>query len=267
MEIRSPFPGMDPWLELFWEDVHQRALTYAADMLQEQLPSGLRARLQERVFVETPIHRLREIAPDVRVVEHPRLPGVRKTTAPSSGGAAVAEPVWVAAGDDPIVEGEIEIVDARSGSKLVTAIELLSLANKRRGPGMDKYRQKQAEVVSAEANLVEIDLLRAGERVLLCPPENIPPEHRTTYQVCVFRHNRSSGYEIYPVPIRTRLPVIRIPLRTDEEDAVLDLQAIIDRCYRNAGYDFLDYTRDPVPPLDPDDAAWADALLRQQGKR
>ena len=49
MEIRSPFPGMDPWLELFWEDVHQRALTYAADMLQEQLPSGLRARLPPAV--------------------------------------------------------------------------------------------------------------------------------------------------------------------------------------------------------------------------
>jgi hypothetical protein len=25
--------------------------------------------------------------------------------------------------------------------------------------------------------------------------------------------------------------------------------------------------RDPIPPLDPDDAAWADALLREKGKR
>jgi hypothetical protein len=267
MEIRSPFPGMDPWLELFWEDVHQRALTYAADLLQEQLPSGLRARLQERVFVETPLERLREIAPDVRVVEHPRLPRVRSAGVPAGDAIAVAEPVFLALDDDPVVEGEIEIVDTRSGSRLVTAIELLSRSNKRRGAGMEKYLQKQAEVVAAGANLVEIDLLRAGTRVMLCPRENIPPELRTIYQACVYRSSKPRGYYIYPVPLRARLPVIRIPLREGDDDATLDLQALIDKSYRNAGYDFIDYTTDPVPPLESDDAAWADALLRQQGKR
>jgi hypothetical protein len=29
----------------------------------------------------------------------------------------------------------------------------------------------------------------------------------------------------------------------------------------------LDYRREPVPPLSPEDAAWADARLRQQGRR
>jgi hypothetical protein len=59
MEIRSPFYGLDLWLERFWEDTHQRTLTCAADMLQEQLPGGWRARLQERVFVESGAERLR----------------------------------------------------------------------------------------------------------------------------------------------------------------------------------------------------------------
>src|SRR5215212_9089945 len=103
MQIRSPFPGMDPWMELFWEDVHQRAMTYAADALQETLPGGLRARLQERVFVETPLERVRSIAPDIRIVEHPRLPNVQPRRETSAGGAAVAEPIFVALGDDPIV--------------------------------------------------------------------------------------------------------------------------------------------------------------------
>jgi hypothetical protein len=236
-------------------------------MLQEQLPGGLRARLQERVFVETPIHRLREIAPDVRIVEHPRLPGIRKSSSPTAGGAAIAEPFRVAVTSDPVVEGTLEIVDTRAGSKLVTAIELLSLANKRRGAGMDKYRQKQEEVVAADANLVEIDLLRGGDWVLLCPRENVPAEHRTAYQVSLYRASQPLGYDIYRVPLRERLPIIRIPLRADEEDATLDLQAIIDKCYRNAGYDFIDYTKDPVPPLDEADAAWADGILKQQGKR
>jgi len=258
---------MDPWLERFWEDTHQRTLTYAADMLQEQLPGGLRARLQERVFVESGAERLREIAPDVRIVEHPRLPNVRKSGTAAASGLAVAEPIFVDVGDDPVVESFIEIVDPRLGSKLITAVELLSLSNKRRSQGMEKYRQKQREVVEAQANLVEIDLLRGGERVLLCPPENIPPEYRTLYQVCVYQASKPSGYLIYRVPLRERLPIIRIPLRDGDDDATLDLQAMIDKAYNNGAYDFIDYTVDPVPRLDADDAAWADSLLKSEGKR
>lgn len=242
---------MDPWLETFWEDTHQRTLTYAADALQAQLPGGLRAQLQERVFVETLLERLREIAPDVRIVEHPRLPNVYK----SGGAAAVAEPIFVEVGDDPVVESFIEIIDARAGSKLITAIELLSRSNKRRSAGMEKYRQKQQEVIAAGANLVEIDLLRGGERVLLCPPENIPIDHRTPFQVCVYRARNPSGYEIYRVPMRERLPIIRIPLREADDDATLDLQEMIDKAYNNGAYDFIDYSEKPVPPLDPDDSA------------
>ena len=50
--MKSPFPGMDPYLEEHWRDIHHRFLTYACDELQELLPRDLRARLEERVFVE-----------------------------------------------------------------------------------------------------------------------------------------------------------------------------------------------------------------------
>jgi hypothetical protein len=64
------------------------------------------------------------------------------------------------------------------------------------------------------------------------------------------------------------LPVIRIPLRQTDADVPLDLQALIDQCYRNGDYeDDLNYQTDPYPPLDPDDARWADALLRKLGRR
>jgi len=29
--MASPFPGMDPYLEQFWRDVHARLIIYAAD--------------------------------------------------------------------------------------------------------------------------------------------------------------------------------------------------------------------------------------------
>ena len=43
----SPFPGMDPYLEPFWLDVHARLVTYAADALAEQLPEDLVASTEE----------------------------------------------------------------------------------------------------------------------------------------------------------------------------------------------------------------------------
>jgi hypothetical protein len=195
------------------------------------------------------------------------LPKVQTGAAAGASGIAVAEPIFVELGDDPAVESIIEIVDVRAGSRLVTAIELLSRSNKRPGVGMEKYRQKQQEVVAAKANLVEIDLLRGGERVLLCPVENIPKEHRTPYQVCVYRQSNPSGYEIYRVPLRERLPSIRIPLRETDDDVALDLQFLIEETYARAAYDFIDYAREPVPPLDAADATWADGILKGAGKR
>src|SRR5208282_2453096 len=68
----SPFPGMDPYLEQFWGDIHHRLITYACDALQRQLPGGLLARVDERVFVEPADGQGRNIVTDVRVVERGR---------------------------------------------------------------------------------------------------------------------------------------------------------------------------------------------------
>ncbi|MBY0523528.1 MAG: DUF4058 family protein [Gemmataceae bacterium] len=35
----SPFPGMDPYLESHWGDVHTKLVTYSGDQLQPQLRS------------------------------------------------------------------------------------------------------------------------------------------------------------------------------------------------------------------------------------
>ena len=45
----SPFPGMDPYLEAHWRDVHARLIIYASDALQGVLPHPLRARVEERI--------------------------------------------------------------------------------------------------------------------------------------------------------------------------------------------------------------------------
>ena len=52
------------------------------------------------------------------------------------------------------------------------------------------------------------------------------------------------------------------------EGNIADLQALIDECYRNGHYeDDIDYQVDPYPPLDRQDARWADTRLRKLGRR
>ncbi len=262
--MASPFPGMDPYLERHWGDVHHRLITYASDRLQKLLPKDLRARVEERVFVESPGDGYRPIIPDVRVIERRRRKGKGIMAAT---GLAVAEPLIVLT-DEEVTQGFIEIRDASSGHRVVTVIEVLSPANKIPGEGQRKYLQKRQELRDGRVSLVEIDLTRAGGRPLPVPLGNLPSSFRTTYQVWVRRGWELLKVEIYRAPLEERLPVIRIPLRQTDADVVLDLQALIDECYRNGDYEEdINYQVDPQPPLDPDDARWVNTLLRKSGRR
>jgi hypothetical protein len=260
----SPFPGMDPYLESHWGDVHGRLIVYASDQLRGFLPPDLRARIEERVFVETPEAADRPLIPDLRILERRRV----KTKRPApANGPAVSEPLVLLL-DDPVTQGYIEIRDIRSGGRVVTVIEVLSPSNKVPGQGQEKYLQKQQELLEGRVSLVEIDLVRSGKRLLPVPLERLPAEYRTPYQVCVRRGWQLAAVEIYRVPLAERLPTIKIPLRQTDKDVPLDLQALIELCYLNGDYeDDIDYRADPDPPLQGDDARRADALLRKAGLR
>lgn len=261
--MKSPFPGMDPYLEEHWRDIHHSFLTYARDELQEYLPRDLRARLEERVFVEPEDGDGRGIYPDVRVVEYPGRGG---GTALATD-VAVAEPLIIHGESEPATEGFIEIIDVATGNRVVTVIELLSDSNKQPGAGQEQYRKKQREYLQGGTSLVEIDLLRSGRRVLAVPPILVPPAHRSTYQVCVTRGWKPRSFEVYRAPLREPLPTIRVPLRPTDPDVPLNLQSLIDRCYHHGRYDDIDYRVDPQPPLEPAEAAWANDWLAAQGRR
>jgi len=266
--MKSPFPGMDPYLEDYWREVHQRLVIYAGDWLQSVMPPGLRVRVEERVFVESDVSDPRAIYPDVYVVEHGPGRSPHDTMAAQSEiAAAVAEPVIVDCAAEPLTQGYIEIIDLASGNRVITVIEFVSPSNKVPGPGRDLYLQKQRETIEAGASFVEIDLTRTGRRELAFPMSALRPKHRTTYTICVRRAWRRGKAEVYPVRLEQRLPIIRIPLRETDHDATLDVQALVDQAYLNGRYDDLDYRADPAPPLAPPDAAWADGWLREKGVR
>src|SRR5438046_10304056 len=116
--MKSPFPGLDPYLEARWADVHQRLITYAADLLGSQLPGDLRARVEERVFVETEAKQIRRIVPDLHVAQyHPARASELRST--ESGGVAVAEPMVFLLDEEEITEVYI-VIRERAGGKVIT---------------------------------------------------------------------------------------------------------------------------------------------------
>ena len=262
--MKSPFPGMDPYLEQHWRDVHHALITYASDQLRPTLPRDLRPRIEERVFIESDEGDLHEIYPDVHVVEYPKTQAGEGQSA-STGGVAVAEPILVHVDREPSSQGYIEIVDVGSGNRVVTVIEFVSPTNKLPGKGQRLYLKKQKDVIAAGASLVEIDLTRSGKRLLAGPMELLHPWQRTSYMACITRGWKPDVAELYPLPLSEQLPALRIPLRESDADATLNLQSLIDQCYENGGYDNIDYHQPPAPPLDLDGAAWAEKWLRAKG--
>lgn len=117
-------------------------------------------------------------------------------------------------------------------------------------------------------SLVEVDLLRSGQWPFAFPRTSVPRSHGEPYRACIHRARAGPEYAVYRLPLTQRLPKLPIPLRAGDDDAVLDLQAIVDETYRKGGFEALvNYAADADPPLTGEAAAWADELLRAAGKR
>jgi hypothetical protein len=253
---------MDPYLEAHWRDVHASLIVYGRNQIARQLPPGLKARVEEYLVVEDEHleERLSRRAPDIQVRE-------REQALRGAGSAATLErdermmvlPVqW-----EPATERELRISDR--DDRLVTAIEILSVPNKT--VGREEYRAKQREFLDAGVNLVEIDLLRGGDWILLAPQQFVPFDWQTPYKASVVRAVPTPANWYYAISFKERLPSIQIPLRAGDPLIRLDLQPLLDEAYQGGGYEDTDYRREPVPALSPADAQWVDEWLKKQGKR
>lgn len=276
----SPFPGMDPYLEApaIWPDFHERLGSEISTELNQTLPSPYYALLQMRpelgIIEERRVPQ--RIVPDITVVRHPLPRPVQGTTAVlDRPRKELSHSLDITVYIEKVRHLFIEIRDSMQGRKLITLIEILTPSNKRLGPDRDTYCRKQHEVLESDANLIEIDLLRTGDRVL--PDQTLtdrlagidPPFDYVVLVNRAWRRAESVGFEVFPFSLREWLPCIPVPLKQDEPEVPLDLQYVFNRAYdggpcrRGA----VDYTRPPNPPLSEVDAAWAESLLhdRNQG--
>ena len=249
----SPFPGMDPYLEseLYWRDLHLNLIAHIQAALQPSLVPKYVARVDTRQYVEVSA---RPVYSDVGIYagsgtlrEAPAVYEVSTNITQASVPWIVkAQRRWL---DEEIEEGFLHIL-LRDTRELVTAIEVISSGNKATGDGRDKYLQKQREVLSSNANLVEIDLLREGRRLT---PEPIDAQGRRAdyrYIVCVNRANKREQNEMYPLTLSDALPRFNIPLRAPDADIVLDLQSVFEQCYVAGAYQVeVDYSQLPEAKL------------------
>ncbi len=268
----NPFPGMNPYLERRWDDFHAALATYTRDSIQDRLPDDLRARMQSRVFIET----VDEVLPHVRRAFSPDVHVYKTVAAAPAASTADSDFTSAGSGSDVLIEPEpiiihlphmevneryLDIIDVATGGRVVTSIELISRSNKRSGPGRREYLRKRSECLKASVNVVEIDLLRGGEPVTLATPDLLAPQFRATYHACAHRADKPEQLEYYAAPLRSRLPTIRIPLRSSDKDITLDLQGLVDEAFRKGRYDDIDYAEPLNPPLAAEDAAWAGPLV------
>jgi hypothetical protein len=235
-------------------------IAYLRDTLQERLPADLVARAEEEETVGIGEgESAKKYRPDVTVREPWALKEPALTAMAPSAPVSAAEPIRVFL--DERVERWLEIREA--DGRLITVLELLSPSNKLETMDRDRYLRKQRGFMEGGVSLVEIDLVRQGAPVFPVPVRRVLQEKGACYGVCVFRTTRPTEQEVYPVRLRERLPAFRVPLRPTDADVTVDLQPLIDQCHERGRYHLLNYRVVLEPPLLPEDAAWAEGLLRQ----
>lgn len=261
MNKQNPFPGMNPFMERTWPDVHLALIAFIRELLGSELPDDLLAKGELRVDVLGGGNG--SYRPDVAILSEDRwkhgLPPVW-TPDPAGQALVVTEPELLEV--EEIKHRWVEILSDQG--QLITVIEVLSPVNKIRQ--REAYAAKRDDYLSAGVNVVEIDLLRQGP--LTVNIEGTGYEQRRKgeeYAICVTRAAFPARREFYACPLRKKLPVIRIPLRLTDPDVPLDVQSLVDRCYESGRYWKLDYHSPPSPPLGAEDDVWAKECLQAAG--
>jgi hypothetical protein len=255
----NPFPGMDPYLEGdLWTTVHTDLCAEIARQLSPRLRPKYVALSTRRVVLAPPDENggaAGQRFPDVGILSS-HAPG------PSPAATVASAPLVLPASlPEPIPHVSVEIRDVAE-RRLVTCIEVLSPTNKR-GPGREEYAGKRFQILSGDAHLVEIGLLRVGTRFPTAEPLPAVP-----YFVFISRAGRRHEVETWPIALEQRLPVVPVPLLPDDAPMPLDLQQALTVVYDIIGYDELvDYTQPPPGPLTPAEAVWVEEQLRRTGRR
>ncbi|NET30547.1 MAG: DUF4058 family protein [Cyanothece sp. SIO1E1] len=261
----SPFPGMDPYLEqpAFWSSFHSRLIVAIANVIESELAAQYYVEVETRTYLNNEAGSLLIGIPDAVVVSvQTPLPN---SSSESKGKVTMqARPQKITLPmPETVQERYLEIREIETGT-VITTLEVLSPKNKRTGPGRIAYEKKRQQVLGSFTHLVELDLLRGGEPMVMLG--DITP---TDYRAVVSLAYQRPAADLYGFTIREPMPVFPVPLQAEAEAVLLPLQTIFEQVYQQGRYQTRIHYSDwePQPPLSAEDYAWMVALFKQKGLR
>jgi hypothetical protein len=262
---------MDPYIEDcgLWGDFHDDLISEIKRALAQAAPDRYLVRTGERsyvVLVESEGKNSHPFIPAVSVTaSRGRKKGSKRGTTAVADAAGAVEPVTMRAFiEEEHREAFVEIYEATPEQRLVTTVEILSPSNKRPNtPGWELYQRKRQSALLGGVHLVEIDLLRGGQRMPMLDPWPDCP-----YTLLLARAKRSHRCKVWPVRIQRPVPTIPVPLAKPDPDIPLNLQPMIEAIYQRSRYErSIDYRRPLSPPLGEEDAAWLGQQLQPRSTR
>ena len=227
--MASPFPGMDPYLEVapLWGELQQQFVAALHQGLAPTLADRYRAKVTTRKYA----------------TELVLFTSIRKEEQ-----------------TEPYIE-----IRSRADNKLVTLIDIVSPVNKTTADGRAAYLDIRRDAFRHGANAVEIDLILDGRPTLDYSRDGLP---EWDYAVTVTRATSPDRHEIYTATLQKPLPRFRLPLGADSRDVLIDLQATFAKAFESGHFGpRMDYGQDPAVPLEDSDRAWLRDLLKRHKLR
>ena len=258
----NPFPGMNLYLEQpeFWSDFHNQLIASLARVLIPTLLPKYRVVIDKWVYRIADSTAIAIDRPDVAIQQSRTTPTPSQPAGTSQTAVTLSQPTIhptkvLLPLPEEVHQAYLEVRDAATQT-VVTTVEVLSPANKR-GEGRQKYEAKRQQVLGSLTNLVEIDLLRAGDPL---PTANGTPQ--SYYRILVSRARTRPVADLYAFNLSDRIPSFPLPLQPNETEPIVDLQSLLNDLYEQLAYDyFIDYGNEPPPP-------WSDPevanILQQQ---
>jgi len=251
----SPFPGMNPYLELpaLWHEFHNRLIVALSDALTPYLQPRYYMAVETRTYMDDNNPELLVGIPDaIELTASKTLVAYPTTIATQTRPKQIRLPMPV-----EVKERYLEVREVGT-HQVITIIEVLSPKNKRKGEGRTAYEKKRQRVLGCASHLVEIDLLREN-----MPMPMIGVEETSDYRIVVSRSTNRPMADLYEFQLREPIPSFSLPLKPDDPELAVDLQAVVLGVYDRGSYHVrIDYYQ-PVPPpkLSEADQQWVDALL------
>jgi hypothetical protein len=233
---------MDPYLEHrgLWEEVHTGLIAEIQQFLAPLVRPRYRVAVERRAYLAVLSPDDLVGKPDVLVVSPARAP-VQTTPAgtPSTVTPQVAELPMA----EEVIERYIEIREVTTGD-VITVVEILSHSNKSSRQGREQYERKRLTVLASLTNLVEIDLLRAGDPMPMRVSGN---GDLGDYRIVISRSQHRPRADVYLFGVRDPIPDVPLPLRPGEDEPVLALNRILHALYDQTGYDLAVDYHPPYP--------------------